>query len=81
MTEILETILRFAVPIIGVVGTLAVSLIGLVIGRLYKSVDLLFAQDKAMEKRIKVLELAALKNDPDSTGLFRALSGNGDRHA
>lgn len=74
MTEILETMLRFAVPIIGVIGTLAVTLIGVIIKRLYSSNDILFSHIGNLDKRIKVLELVALKNEPDSTGLFRALT-------
>lgn len=71
-------VIRIAVTVGGVVGTLAVTLLGVIIRRLYKSNDVLFYNIGRLEKRLKVLELVAVKNEPDSTGLFRALTnGNG----
>lgn len=73
-------VIRISVMVLGVVGTLAVTLMGIVIGRLYKSVDVLFGHIGRQDKRITVLELAALKSDPESTVLFRALTASGNGH-
>lgn len=70
-------LMRFAAPAAGVVGTLVVTLLGIIIRRLYKSHDLLFIHVGRLDKRIKVLELVAMRSDPESTGLFKAITGEG----
>ena len=82
---------KLGITIFGILGTFAVTLIGIVIGRLYKSIDVLFEKlDKERTERLKdrdtfakqigVLKLAALKNDPEGTALFNALTRNGGDH-
>lgn len=72
-------VIRIVITVFGIVGTLAVTLVGIIVKRLYTSIDTLFVLIGKQEKRIKVLELAALQADPESTVLFRALT-NGNGH-
>lgn len=69
-----DTIIKIAITVIGVGGTLAVTLLGILIGRVYKSIDLLFAKLEGQQRQITVLMLAVMKDDPESTALFRALT-------
>ena len=82
---------KLGITVFGIFGTLAVILIGIMINRLYKSIDLLFQKigeeqkDRLTEegrsaRQIGILKLAALKNDPDGTALFEALAKNGGDH-
>ena len=64
--------------LISICGGIAVGLFTLLIRRLYKSIDLLFIEINAIKKAINILKLIALKDDPESTSLFRALTANGD---
>ena len=64
--------------IISIIGGIAVGLFTIVIRRLYKSIDLLFAKIDKQQKAINTLMLVAMKDDPESTSLFRALTANGD---
>lgn len=73
-------ILKLAAPIVGIVGSLIVGLLIFIMRRAFKSIDTLFALLGAQDKRIKVLELVAMQSDPESTGLFRALTASGNGH-
>ena len=63
--------------ILSIIGGIAVGLFSLVIRRLYKSIDLLFQKFDKQQKAINILMLVAMKDDPESTSLFRALTSNG----
>lgn len=69
-----DTIVRIAIAIIGFLGAILSVLGGILIRRLYKSIDLLFEKIGELESVIGVLKLALLKSDPNSTVLFRALT-------
>lgn len=75
----LDDILRVAVPFIGIAGTLVVTLVGIIIRRLYGSIDLLFKEVGVMRRQINILKLAALQGDPESTALFNALTASGEK--
>jgi hypothetical protein len=69
---------EYLLPAIGILGTLAVTLGGIMIRRLYGAIDILFAKIDKQQKAINVLMLVAMKDDPESTSLFRALTANGE---
>lgn len=71
------TLIRTVITVFGITGTLAVTLLAIVLRRLYKSVDVLFSLDKERNGRIRVLEFVALKDDPESTALFKAIAHAG----
>ena len=74
-----DTVIRFIVPLLGILGTLAVTLVGIVIKRLYGSIDLLFAKIEILQKQVNALKLIAMRENPESTALFSALTGNGTK--
>lgn len=67
-------IIKVFITLLGIAGTLAVTLMGIMIGRLYKSIDLLFAEIKVINRTLSVLKLVAMQGDPESTALFRTLT-------
>jgi hypothetical protein len=72
------TWIKGAITLFGILGTAIVTIGGIIIGRLYKSIDLLFAKIGELEKDINVLKLAMMrKADPDDTGIFKAFTKRG----
>lgn len=69
-----EVVIKVALVIFGIVGTVAATLFGILINRLYKAIDQLFLKIGEQEEIIGILKLALLQSDPESTVLFRALT-------
>jgi hypothetical protein len=72
------TLWRLGIAVFGLLGTIAVTLGGIMIRRLFKSIDLLFEKLDNQQKVINTLKLVAVRHDPDSTVLFDALTRNGN---
>lgn len=66
---------KLGITVLGFMGGLAIFLLR----RIYKSIDTLFAKLDNHQKQLNLLKLAALKDDPESTALFNALTRNGDK--
>lgn len=69
-----DTLIKAALILLSIGGTIAVTLGGIMIRRLYKSIDLLFEKDEERAADIEVLKLVTLRSDPESTSLFNALT-------
>ena len=75
-----ETILRYGVPVLGALLSFVVLLVGIIIRRLYGSIDTLFRKNEFLQRQINILKLVALKEDPESTALFSALTREHDHN-
>ena len=70
-------LIRAFLTALSIIGALGVTLLGIMVKRIYGSIDKLFSAVDAMGRRINTLELTAMKADPESTWLFRALTKDG----
>ena len=64
--------------IVGGVIALAATLFGLLLRRLYKSIDLLFDKHDKVRADVDKLKLAMVAVDPSRTALFEAFMGKHD---
>ena len=64
--------------IVGGVAALAATLFGLLIRRLYKSIDLLFDKYDRVRNDVDKLKLAMVAVDPSRTAMFEAFMGKRD---
>lgn len=78
-TDWADIAIKFVLPVIGVLGTLAVTLLGIFIRRIYASIDTLFKVHGTLQREVKVLQLIALKGNPEDTALFTALTTAGEK--
>ena len=63
--------------IVGGMLTLAVMLFGLLIRRIYKAQDLLFAKYDAVKADVDKVKLVLVSVDPSRTAVFNAFMSNG----
>lgn len=68
----------FLPAILGACLTLAVTLVGILIRRIYKAQDLLFGKYDAVKRDVDRIKLALVAVDPSRTAMFEAFLKNGD---
>lgn len=73
--ETVTAIVRAALAIMGILGSLAVGLMILMARRFYRSIDVLFTEIGTLNDQVTVLKMALLRINPDATGMFEALTG------
>lgn len=77
MEEYAQIILRIVIVFLGAALTLGVTLLCLMVRRMYASIDLLFKKYDALKTDVDRMKIALVAVDPSKTVMLKAFIGDG----